>query len=100
MKRVAVQGVLRIKDRKAAAAWFAEDGFVEGRDITLEYSDLEDLDAAETERRARAIVASRPDAILIPGDLVAGSFSGNCDRKRGASGFCTPNRMSRSRGCR
>jgi putative ABC transport system substrate-binding protein len=49
------------------ARLFAEQGFVEGRNLALEYVDLDDSDPAETERRARAVIAGRPDAILVTG---------------------------------
>src|SRR5258706_4736984 len=52
--------------RPLVAKWFAEDGLVDGRDLVLEFVVLDEItDLAEIERRARAIVASRPDAILV-----------------------------------
>lgn len=66
-KRVVLQREFGKKIRARIAGWFAEEGFVEGQGLVLEYVDLEQPDAAENERRARAIVEGRPDAIVVPG---------------------------------
>ncbi len=49
---------------------FAEEGWVDGRNFALEYVELGTLDPTEVERRARAVIAGRPDAILVAGDNI------------------------------
>lgn len=56
--------------RQVNAKLFAEQGFVEGRNLALEYVDLDDSDPTEAERRARVVIAGRPDAILVAGDNI------------------------------
>ncbi len=56
--------------RQVNAKLFAEQGFVEGRNLALEYVDLDHSDPTEAERRARAVIAGRPDAILVAGDNI------------------------------
>src|SRR5206468_3534446 len=59
--------------RRARTRWFAAEGLVEGRDVIVEYAEFIRMrDAAEVETRARAIVSSRPDVIVIdPSDHIA-----------------------------
>lgn len=66
-RRVVLQREFGRKIRERIAGWFAEEGYAEGREVILEYVDLERPDPAENERRARAVVESRPDAIVVPG---------------------------------
>jgi putative ABC transport system substrate-binding protein len=49
---------------------FAEEGFVPGRDLRVEYVDLrlEDPDMSALEGRARAMLASRPDVVIVGED--------------------------------
>ena len=49
---------------------FAEDGLVPGRDFRVEYVDLrlDDPDMAAIEGRARAMLASRPDVVIVGED--------------------------------
>ena len=55
--------------RRAHARWLAQDGLIMGSDVVIEYVNLVAIrDVAEMERKARAIVASRPDVILIDTD--------------------------------
>lgn len=56
--------------RERTTRWFAEEGFVEGRDLALEHVDLDSPSAGETERRARAVIAGRPDVILVAGNRI------------------------------
>src|SRR5258706_5697473 len=52
--------------RRARTRWFAAEGLVEGRDVIVEYAEFIGIrDPAEVETRARVIVSSRPDAIMI-----------------------------------
>jgi putative ABC transport system substrate-binding protein len=52
--------------RQARTRWFAAEGLVERRDVVVEYAELPKIRApAEMETRARAIVSSRPDVIVI-----------------------------------
>ena len=51
--------------RKRFRALFAEYGWVEGRNIALSFVDIVEAPKAEAEARAREVVASRPDAIVI-----------------------------------
>ena len=53
------------KARERFRALFAEHGWVEGRNLALSYVDIVGAPKAEAEARARAVVASRPDAIVI-----------------------------------
>ena len=49
---------------------FAEEGLVPGRDLRVEYVDLrlDDPDVAALEGRARAMLASRPDVVIVGED--------------------------------
>ncbi len=60
--------------RKRFRALFAEYGWVEGRNIALSFVDIVGAPKAEAEARAREVVASRPDAILIVGSTEIGIF--------------------------
>src|SRR5258706_12274701 len=52
--------------RRARTRWFAAEGLVEGRDVIVEYAEFNGIrDPAEVETRARAVVPSRPGAIMI-----------------------------------
>ena len=61
------------KRRKRVAKLFADQGFVEGRDIAIEFLDLGlgGMPQAQRERAARQVVASRPALILAWGDDAA-----------------------------
>jgi putative ABC transport system substrate-binding protein len=56
--------------RQGTAKLFAEQGFIERRNLALEYVDFDPSDMAEVERRARAVIARRPDVILVAGDNI------------------------------
>ena len=56
--------------RETNARYLAEEGFVEGRNVALEFVDIHSPDRTEVERRARAVIASRPAVILVGGDYV------------------------------
>jgi hypothetical protein len=55
------------KGQARIRAWFAEDGFVEGRNLLLTFVDINGAPASDAERRAREVVADRPDVITTPG---------------------------------
>jgi putative ABC transport system substrate-binding protein len=60
----------RARVRDWHVSLFAEKGFVEGRNLSLDIVDL-DLPEAEAERLAREIVAKLPDVILVGDDRIS-----------------------------
>ncbi|HET7730871.1 MAG TPA: ABC transporter substrate-binding protein [Usitatibacter sp.] len=73
--RVAIQNISGWKGRDRWRAHFAEEGLVDGRDVDLEFVRLGG-EPAVTEPRARALVASRPRVIVVPGGELIGLFKG------------------------
>jgi putative ABC transport system substrate-binding protein len=54
------------KDRTRQSRWFRQEGWVLGQNLSIEYTNLaENHDPQVIERKAREIVASKPDVILI-----------------------------------
>jgi putative ABC transport system substrate-binding protein len=52
--------------RSLRTRWFAGEGLVEGSDVVLEYAEFNNVrNPVELEKRAKAIVSSRPNVILI-----------------------------------
>ena len=57
--------------RRRFARWFEREGWVVGRDVTIDYVEP---GPREYEKRARDIVASRPDAIVLEVDFLIPLF--------------------------
>jgi putative ABC transport system substrate-binding protein len=59
------------EDRSRHARWFRQEGWVVGRNLSIEYASFAGLrDPQAIERRAREIVASRPDVMLVDSDQI------------------------------
>ena len=71
-KRVVVQSepIFNEKRRARLVKNFADRGFIDGRDISIEIVDF-GSDPREYLARARSVVASRPDLIIAAGDDAA-----------------------------
>jgi len=72
LKRIVVQrdNEFNEKRRKRIAKLFADHGFVEGRDISIEFLDLGfgEMPPPDREKAVKRAIASRPDLILAWGD--------------------------------
>ena len=63
--RVVMAQNLSEASREAYRAEFAKHGWVDGRNLVLSFVDVRDAPEALAEARAREVVASRPDAIMM-----------------------------------
>ena len=63
--RVVIAQKVSEKSRELWRAEFAKHGWVDGRNLALSFVDVREAPEGEAEARAREVIASRPDAILM-----------------------------------
>jgi putative ABC transport system substrate-binding protein len=63
--RVVIAQKANEKSRELWRAEFAKHGWIDGHNLALSFVDIREAPEAEAEARAREVIASRPDAILM-----------------------------------